>query len=116
MGCNNLKSIAFPDVTEIGESAFVGCSWLQKVVFGTPLTKVYGNNGSQGIFDGCTPNGIELVLSGQQKVMSESQDWGKYVWTPGGMDYNNSIDHKNRQFLGYEDFKTVTCGDNKYYY
>ena len=38
-----LNSIALPDVTEIGESAFAGCSWLEKVVFGSPLTKVYGN-------------------------------------------------------------------------
>ena len=38
-----LKSIALPDVTEICESAFEGCSWLRKVVFGTPLTKVYGD-------------------------------------------------------------------------
>lgn len=37
-----LKSVTLPDVTEIGESAFAGCSWLEKVVFGTPLTKVYG--------------------------------------------------------------------------
>ena len=38
-----LNSIALPDVTEIGESAFAGCSRLEKVVFGSPLTKVYGN-------------------------------------------------------------------------
>ena len=38
-----LKSIALPDVTEIEGSAFEDCSSLQKVVFGTPLTKVYGN-------------------------------------------------------------------------
>ncbi len=48
-----LKSIALPDVIEIGESAFKGCSWLEKVVFGTPLTKVYGNPSE-------TPGGVFL--------------------------------------------------------
>ena len=38
-----LKSVTLPDVTEIGEFAFEVCSWLEKVVFGTPLTKVYGD-------------------------------------------------------------------------
>ena len=41
--CKQLKSVTLPDVTEICESAFAACSRLQKVVFGTPLTKVYGN-------------------------------------------------------------------------
>jgi len=41
--CKQLKSVTLPDVTEICESAFAACSRLQKVVFGTPLKKVYGD-------------------------------------------------------------------------
>ena len=44
-----LKSIALPDVTEIGENAFSDCPGLQKVVLGN-LTKVYGNVRNNGIF------------------------------------------------------------------
>ena len=60
-----LKSIALPDVTEIGENAFSDCSGLQKVVLGN-LTKVYGNVGKKGIFDGCRTKDIDLVLSKDQ--------------------------------------------------
>lgn len=56
-----LKSIALPDVTEIAENAFSDCSGLQKVVLGN-LTKVYGNVGKKGIFDGCRTKDIDLVL------------------------------------------------------
>lgn len=45
-----LKSIALPDVTELCESAFAACSRLRKVVFGTPLTKAYGNSAWGGYF------------------------------------------------------------------
>ncbi|RHK09965.1 hypothetical protein DW079_08975 [Segatella copri] len=64
-----LKSIALPDVTEIGENAFSDCSGLQKVVLGN-LTKVYGNVRNNGIFDGLDTKYIDLVLSEDQKVMN----------------------------------------------
>ena len=54
--CKQLKSVTLPDVTEICESAFAACSRLQKVVFGTPLTKVYGNPYE-------TPGGVFLKVA-----------------------------------------------------
>ena len=108
-----LKSVTLPDVTEIGESAFNGCIWLQKVVFGTPLTIVYGNpesSGEGGIFEGLhTEYDTYLVLSGEQNLMSCGQHGRKDVWTPGEQAYKNCSDHQNRKFLGYT-FKSVSCG------
>ena len=75
-----LKSIALPDVTEIGENAFLGCTELKKVVLGN-LTKVYGNVGKKGIFDGCRTKDIDLVLSKDQKVMNGGETEGGYCWT-----------------------------------
>lgn len=103
-----LKSIALPDVTEIGENAFLGCTKLEKVVLGN-LTKVYGNVGKKGIFDGCRTKDIDLVLSKDQKVMNGGEAEGKYCWTADIIkDYSGSDEHDGRVFLGYE-FKSVTC-------
>ena len=111
-----LKSVTLPDVTEIGESAFAGCSWLEKVVFGTPLTKVYGISSETseggGVFEGVeTSVYTDLVLSGEQNQMSFSQVEWEDVWTAvDGQPYKGSSEHMKRQFLGYT-FKSVTCGN-----
>ena len=97
-----LKSIALPDVTEIAEKAFLDCTRLQKVVLGN-LTKVYGNVGKNGIFDGCRTRYIDLVLSKDQKVMNGGETEGRYCWTA-----DSSDEHDGRVFLGYE-FKSITC-------
>ena len=97
-----LKSIALPDVTEIAEKAFLDCTRLQKVVLGN-LTKVYGNVGKKGIFDGCKTKDIDLVLSKDQKVMNGGETEGGYCWTA-----DSSDEHDGRVFLGYE-FKSITC-------
>ena len=97
-----LKSIALPDVTEIGENAFSDCTELEKVVLGN-LTKVYGNVGKKGIFDGCRTRYIDLVLSKDQKVMNGGETEGRYCWTA-----DSSDEHDGRVFLGYE-FQSVTC-------
>lgn len=103
-----LKSIALPDVTEIEGNAFLDCSGLQKVVLGN-LTKVYGNVGKKGIFDGCRTRFIDLVLSKDQKVMNGGEAEGKYCWTADIIkDYSGSDEHDGRVFLGYE-FQSVTC-------
>ena len=104
-----LKSIALPDVTEIGENAFSDCTGLQKVVLGN-LTKVYGNVRNNGIFDGLDTKYIDWVLSEDQKVMNggEAED-GRYCWTADiTKDYSRSYEHVSKKFLGYE-FKSITC-------
>ena len=103
-----LKSIALPDVTEIGENAFSDCSGLQKVVLGN-LTKVYGNVRENGIFDGCETRSIDLVLSKDQKAMNDGEAEGRYCWTADIItDYDLSVEHVSKKFLGYE-FKSITC-------
>lgn len=103
-----LKSIALPDVTEIGENAFSDCSGLQKVVLGN-LTKVYGNVRNNGIFDGCETRFIDLVLSKDQKAMNDGEAEGRYCWTADIItDYDLSDEHVSKKFLGYE-FKSITC-------
>ena len=103
-----LKSIALPDVTEIGENAFSDCPGLQKVVLGN-LTKVYGNVRNNGIFDGCETRFIDLVLSKDQKVMNDGEAEGRYCWTADIItDYADSNEHRSKNFLGYE-FKSITC-------
>ena len=103
-----LKSIALPDVTEIGENAFSDCPGLQKVVLGN-LTKVYGNVRNNGIFDGCETRFIDLVLSKDQKVMNDGEAEGRYCWTADIItDYDLSDEHVSKKFLGYE-FKSITC-------
>lgn len=103
-----LKSIALPDVTEIEENAFSECTELKKVVLGN-LTKVYGNVGKKGIFDGCKTKDIDLVLSKDQKVMNGGEAEGRYCWTADIItDYDLSNEHVSKKFLGYE-FKSITC-------
>ena len=103
-----LKSIVLPDVTEIGENAFSNCSGLQKVVLGN-LTKVYGNVGKKGIFDGCRTKDIDLVLPKDQKVMNGGKTEGGYCWTADiTKDYSGSDEHNGRVFLDY-DFQSITC-------
>lgn len=103
-----LKSIALPDVTEIGGNAFLDCSGLQKVVLGN-LTKVYGNVRNNGIFDGCETRSIDLVLSKDQKAMNDGEAEGRYCWTADIItDYDLSNEHVSKKFLGYE-FKSITC-------
>ena len=103
-----LKSIALPDVTEIGENAFSDCPGLQKVVLGN-LTKVYGNVRNNGIFDGCETRFIGLVLSKDQKAMNDGEAEGRYCWTADIItDYDRSAEHVSKKFLGYE-FKSITC-------
>lgn len=104
-----LKSIVLPDVTEIEENAFSDCTKLQKVVLGN-LTKVYGNVGKKGIFDGCRTKDIDLVLSKDQKVMNGGETEGGYCWTADiTKDYSGSDEHNGRVFLDY-DFQSITCG------
>ena len=101
-----LKSIALPDVTEIGENAFLDCTRLQKVVLGN-LTKVYGKAGEKGIFEGCRTKDIDLVLSKDQKVMNGGETEGGYCWT-ADITKDYSSEHNGSVFLDYN-FKSITC-------
>ena len=101
-----LKSIALPDVTEIGENAFSDCTGLQKVVLGN-LTKVYGNVRNNGIFDDCETRFIDLVLSKDQKVMNGGEAEGRYCWT-ADITKDYSSEHNGSVFLDYN-FKSITC-------
>ena len=108
MHFDKLKSIALPDVTEIGENAFSDCPGLQKVVLGN-LTKVYGNVRNNGIFDDCETRSIDLVLSKDQKAMNDGEAEGRYCWTADIIiDYSDSNKHRGKEFLGYL-FKSITC-------
>ena len=108
MSWTMLKSIALPDVTEIEVNAFSDCTELKKVVLGN-LTKVYGNVGKNGIFDGCKTKDIDLVLSKDQKVMNGGETEGGYCWTADiTKDYSGSDEHNGRVFLDY-DFQSITC-------
>lgn len=108
MSWDMLKSIALPDVTEIGENAFSDCGGLQKVVLGN-LTKVYGKAGEKGIFEGCRTKDIDLILSKDQKVMNGGKTEGGYCWTADiTKDYSGSDEHNGRVFLDY-DFQSITC-------
>ena len=101
-----LKSIALPDVTEIGGNAFLDCTGLQKVVLGN-LTKVYGKAGEKGIFEGCRTEDIDLVLSKDQKVMNGGETEGGYCWT-ADITKDYSSEHNGSVFLDYN-FKSITC-------
>ena len=96
MHFSKLKSIALPDVTEIGENAFSDCPGLQKVVLGN-LTKVYGNVRNNGIFDDCETQYIDLVLSKDQKAMNDGEAEGRYCWTADIIiDYSDSNKHRGK--------------------
>lgn len=98
-----LKSIALPDVTEIAENAFSDCSGLQKVVLGN-LTKVYGNVGKKGIFDGCRTKDIDLVLPKNQELMKSEfyENSNQYIWKPTGESYFAGPNKDDGIFLGYQ--------------
>ena len=103
MHCKMLKSIALPDVTEIEGKAFAACTRLQKVVLGN-LTKVYGNVGKNGIFDGCKTKDIDLVLPKNQEVMKSEfyENSNQYIWKPTGESYFAGPNKDNGIFLGYQ--------------
>ncbi len=107
-GWSGLKSITLPDVTEIGASAFKECYGLQTVSLGN-LTKVFGKD----IFITTTQSSIDLYLSGEQKMMKYNNTANPGYWSPGELNYINSIDHKRRSFLGYT-FNSIKCGDTTY--
>jgi len=110
--CVNLVEIYAPNVTTIEELAFSMCKSLKKVTLGE-LTDVKGDNSNEdGIFnkiDNIDQN-IELVLSENQKVLTNKIVDNRYCWTPSDdNNYKDTNDHQARLFLGMT-FKSVICG------
>ena len=58
------------------------------------------------IFDGVTIKNIDLILSEYQKEMIET---ASSIYTANDRDYAGSDGHNSKEFLGYENFKSITC-------
>ena len=104
-GCNNLETIHAPSVSFINDFAFSDCPWLRSVTLGN-ITKA-----GISIFEGVPTENVDLTLSKDQKVMTGRDYEG---WKSDESEkYANSLDHKQRQFLG-KIFKSIKCGRIKY--
>lgn len=106
--CYNMEAVNAPNATSIGDMAFAACSRLRKVTLGN-ISKA----GTE-IFDLCdTRSSIDLVLSGDQRKMSDKYTETGWEPDPDGKNYKNSSEHLTCNFLGYR-FKSISCGDKKY--
>ena len=105
--CEALETVYAPKATNLGAIEFMLCISLTKVTLGSvqSVNQIYESI-DDGLF--CLANdtqNIELVLSSDQKVMTF--DSGTKYWTATETDYNGSVDHNNKSFIGYT-FKSVT--------
>lgn len=104
--CNGLETIYAPRVSSISDYAFFNCRKLKSVTLGNISTAGFR------IFDGVPTENVDLILSQDQKVMTESYYEG-WRLDESGKNYTNSPDHVQRQFLG-KIFHSIKCGRNKY--
>lgn len=103
--CNGLETIYAPIVSSISDYAFFNCRMLKSVTLGNISTAGFR------IFEGVPTENVDLTLSKDQKVMTGSDYEG---WKSDESEkYANSLDHKQRQFLG-KIFKSIKCGRNTY--
>ncbi len=103
--CNGLETIYAPIVSSISDYAFFNCRMLKSVTLGNISTAGFR------IFEGVPTDNVDLILSKDQKVMTESDYEG---WKSDESEkYADSPDHKQRQFLG-NIFKSIKCGRNTY--
>ena len=104
--CIGLETIYAPIVSSISDFAFADCPKLKSVTL--------GNISAAGIriFDGVpTDYVVDLTLSKDQKVMTESDDEG---WqSVESANYARSDDHLRVRFLG-KIFHSITCGNIKF--
>lgn len=103
--CIGLETIYAPIVSSISDFAFADCPKLKSVTL--------GNISAAGIsiFDFVPTDFVDLTLSKDQKVMTGRDYEG---WKSDESEkYANSLDHKQRQFLG-KIFKSIKCGRNTY--
>ena len=106
--CYNMEAVNAPNATSIGDMAFVSCSRLRKVTLGN-ISKA----GTEIFYFCDTRNSIDLVLSGDQRKMSDKYTETGWEPDPDGGNYKNSSEHLKCDFLGYR-FKSISCGDKKY--
>lgn len=103
--CCNLESVYAPNVMHIESFVFAGCSWLREVELGNISTAGFR------IFDVVPTEGVDLILSKDQKVMTGSDDEG---WqSDESIPYAESVDHTWKRFLG-KTFKSIKCGSLKF--
>ena len=103
--CNGLETIYAPIVSSISDYAFFNCRMLKSVTLGNISTAGFR------IFEGVPTENVDLTLSKDQKVMTGS-DYDGWKFDESE-EYANSLDHKQRQFLG-KIFKSIKCGRNTY--
>lgn len=106
--CYNMEAVNAPNATSIGDMAFVSCLRLGKVTLGN-ISKA----GTEIFYFIDTENSIDLVLSGDQRKMSDKNTETGWEPDPDGKNYKDSPEHLNCDFLGYR-FKSISCGDKKY--
>ena len=102
-GCEYLTTVEVPSLNRLYSGAFAECERLSKLTFG-PLD--YADELSMRIFDGVTIKNIDLILSEYQKEMVET---ASSIYTANDRDYAGSDGHNSKEFLGYENFKSITC-------
>ena len=102
-GCEYLTTVEVPSLNRLYSGAFAECERLSKLTFG-PLD--YADELSMRIFDGVTIKNIDLILSEYQKEMVET---ASSIYTANDRDYAGSDGHNSKKFLGYENFKSITC-------
>lgn len=103
--CNGLETIYAPIVSSISDYAFFNCRMLKSVTLGNISTAGFR------IFEGVPTDNVDLILSKDQKVMTESDYEG---WKSDESEkYADSPDHKRVQFLGNH-FLSIKCGSRIY--
>ena len=106
--CYNMEAVNAPNATSIGDMAFVDCSSLRKVTLGN-ISKA--GTDIFAIID--TKSSIDLVLSGDQRKMSDKYTETGWEPDPDGENYKDSSEHLKCVFLGYR-FKSISCRDKKH--
>lgn len=104
--CIDLETIYAPIVSSISDYAFADCPQLKSVTLGN--ISAAGIN----IFDNVDTESVDLTLSKDQKVMTKKDI---DAWqSDESKKYADSLDHRQRQFLG-KIFNSIKCGRKTYH-
>ena len=103
--CSNtgLQVLEAPKLSTIRSGAFIVCENLQTLRFGAIK---YAEEIASPIFDPGTENKIDLILSSDQKELTESPYGSE--WEASDIPYEGSHDHNNRKFINNQ-FKSIIC-------